>query len=136
MSTPPGMKVTAQGISGEGVEFSLINETGQGIVVTLFLVPVPPTPQLDSETWPSFTVLPASMPYNSNDGGPNLTQFVYPAPQGVYNAFVQVENGLYEVGADVSVSATGGEIANPLYAGASGHHILLDRRDVDAAGMR
>jgi hypothetical protein len=118
MSTPPGMKVNAHGTAGEGVQFNLINETDQGIVVTLFLVPVPPTPQLDRETWPSFAVLPASMPYNSNDGGPNLAQFLYTAPQGVYNAFVQVDNGLYEVGADVCVGATGGAIANPLYAGA------------------
>jgi hypothetical protein len=135
MSTPPGMNVNAQGITGEGVEFSLINETGQEIVVTLFLVPVPPTPQLDSETWPSFTVLPTSMTYHSNEGGPNLAQFLYPAAQGVYNAFVQVGSGLYEVGAEVSVDATGGEIANPLYAATPGHHIPLDRR-VDAAGMR
>ena len=38
MSTPPGMIVNAQGITGEGVEFSLINKTDKGIVVTLFLV--------------------------------------------------------------------------------------------------
>jgi hypothetical protein len=118
MSTPPGMIVKAQGVAGDGVEFSLINETDQGIVVTLFLVHVPPTPQLDCETWPSFTVLPASMPHNSNERGPNFAQFLYPAPQGVYNAFVQVDAGLYEVGADVGVSSTGGAIANPLFAGA------------------
>jgi hypothetical protein len=118
MSTPPGMKVNTHGIAGEGVQFNLINETDRGIIVTLFLVPVPPTPQLDGETWPSFTVLPTSMPYSSDDGGPNLAQFLYPAPRGVYNAFVQVDGGLYEVGADVSVSATGSGIANPLYAGA------------------
>jgi len=119
MSTPPGMKVSAHGIAGEGVQFNLINETDQGIIVTLFLVPVPPTPQLHREKWPSFTVLPTSMPYRSADGGPNLAQFLYPAPRGVYNAFVQVDSGLYEVGADVSVSATGSGIANPLYAGAN-----------------
>jgi len=32
MSTPPGMIVNAQGTAGDGVEFSLINETDQGIV--------------------------------------------------------------------------------------------------------
>jgi hypothetical protein len=110
--------VNAYGIAGEGVQFDLINETDQGIVVTLFLVPVPPTPQLDGETWPSFTVVPTSTPYSSADGGPDLAQFLYPAPRGVYNAFVQVDGGLYEVGAAVSVSATGSGIANPLYAGA------------------
>jgi hypothetical protein len=136
MSTPPGMNVNAQGITGEGVEFSLMNETDQGIVVTLFLVPVPPTPQLDCETWPSFTVPPTSMSYNSNDVDPNLAQFLYPAPQGVYNAFVQVDSGLYEVGAGVIVSSTGGAIANPPYAVPSGHHILPDRPDVDADRMR
>jgi hypothetical protein len=122
MSTPPGMKVNAQATAGDGVEFSLINESGQGIVVTLFLVPVPPTPQLDGETWPSFTVPPASSSGNSNDNhnDSNLTQFLYPAPRGVYNAFVQVDNGLYEVGADLVVSATGA---------------LLDRRDAHADVM-
>jgi hypothetical protein len=125
MSNPPGMKVNAQGTAGDGVEFSLINETGQGIVVTLFLVPVPPTPQLDGETWPSFTVPPASRsgkPIATNDthNDSNLTQFLYPAPRGVYNAFVQVDKGLYEVGAGVVVSATGA---------------LSDRRDAHADGM-
>ena len=104
--------------------------------MTLFLVPVPPTPQLDCETWPSFAVLPTSMTYNSNDVDSNPTRFLYPAPQGVYNAFVQVDTGLYEVGADVCVSSTGGAVENPLYVGVSGHHRLLDRPDVDAAGMR
>jgi hypothetical protein len=132
MSTPPGMVVNAKGITGEGVEFSLINETDQGFVVTLFLVPVPPTPQLVNETWPSFTVLPTSLPCNTNDVDSNLAQFLYPAPPGVYNAFVQVDGGLYEVGADVVVSATGGVVGNPLYASPSGHHILPDRPDVDA----
>ena len=136
MSTPPGMIVNAQGTAGDGVEFSLINETDQGIVVTLFLVPVPPTPQLDCETWPSFAVLPTSMPCNSNDVDPNLAQFLYSAPQGVYDAFVQVGSGLYEVGADVIVSATGGVIENPPYVEPSCHLILLDRTDVDADGMR
>jgi hypothetical protein len=130
------MIVNAQGITGEGVEFSLINETDQGIVVTLFLVPVPPTPQLVGETWPSFTVLPTSLPYNSNDVGPNLAQFLYPAPPGVYNAFVQVDGGLYEVGADVIVRATGDAIANPPNVAPSGHHIIPDRPDVHADVMR
>jgi hypothetical protein len=121
MSTPPGMKVNAQGAAGDGVEFSLMNETGQGIVVTLFLVPVPPTPQLDGETWPSFTVPPSSIPGNPDDNQHNLTQFLYPAPRGIYNAFVQVDSGLYEVGADVVVSTT---------------DALLDRRDAHAHGMR
>jgi hypothetical protein len=93
MSTPPGMVVNAQGIMGEGVEFSLINETEQGIVLTPFLVPIPPTPQLVRETWPSFTALPTSMAYNSNDVDPILAHFLYPASQGVYNAFVQVDSG-------------------------------------------
>ena len=132
MSTPPGMVVNAKGITGEGVEFSLINETDQGFVVTLFLVPVPPTPQLVNETWPSFTVLPTSLPCNTNDVDSNLAQFFYPAPPGVYNAFVQVDSGLYEVGADVVVNATGRVVGNPLYASPSGHHILPDRPDVDA----
>ncbi len=132
MSTPPGMLVKAQGITGEGVESALINETGQGIVVTLFLVPVPPTPQLVSETWPSFIVPPTALPYNSNDVDPSPVQFMYGAPPGVYNAFVQVDSGLYEVGADVIVSATGALIGNPPYVAPSGHHILADRPDVDA----
>jgi hypothetical protein len=131
MSTPPGMIVNAHGIADEGVEFRLINETDQGIVVILFLVPVPPTPPLVRETWPSFTVLPTSMAQNSNDVDPVPAQFLYPAPQGVYNAFVQVDSGLYEVGAEVIVSATGGVIANPAYAAPSGHHILRDRPAVD-----
>ncbi|MGO9157652.1 hypothetical protein [Mycobacterium sp.] len=136
MSTPPGMIVNAQGITGEGVEFSLINETDREIVVTLLLVPVPPTPQLVNETWPSFTVLPTSLPCNTNGVDPNLVQFLYLTPQGVYNAFVQVDSGLYEVGADVVVNATGRVVGHPLYASPSGHHILPDRPDVDADVMR
>lgn len=136
MSTPPGMLVKARGITGEGVEFALINETGQGIVVTLFLVPVPPRPQLVGETWPSFTVLPTSLRHNSNDGDPDLVQFMYAAPPGVYNAFVQVDSGLYEVGAEIIVRATGALIGNPPYVAPWGHHILPDCPDVDAEMRR
>ena len=104
MSSPPGMIVNAQGMTAEGIEFSLINETGQAITVTPILVPVPPTPELDTEfVGGSLSVPPTSLPYNSKDVDPNLVQFSYPAPPGVYNAFVQVDGWTYEVGADLVV---------------------------------
>ena len=76
------------------------------------------------------------MPYNPNNFDPNLAQFLYSAPQGVYNAFVRVDSGLYEVGAEVIVSATGGVTANPACVAPSGRHLFPDRPDVDAEGMR
>ena len=76
------------------------------------------------------------MPYNPYNFDPNLAQFLYSAPQGVYNAFVQVDSGLYEVGAEVIVSATGGVTATPACVAPSGRHLFPDRPDVDAEGMR
>lgn len=133
MSSPPGMIVNAQGMTAVGIEFSLINETGQAITVTPILVPVLPTPELDTEfVGGSLSVPPTSLPYNSKDVDPNLVQFLYPAPPGVYNAFVQVDGWTYEVGADLIVEAIGAIIGNPFYVPRrSGYHILSDRPAVD-----
>ena len=85
MSSPPGMIVNAQGMTAEGIEFSLINETGQAITVTPILVPVAPTPELDTEfVGGSLSVPPTSLPYNSKDVDPkSRAVLVSRAPRGV-----------------------------------------------------
>ncbi|MGA7051259.1 MAG: hypothetical protein WBZ37_08270 [Mycobacterium sp.] len=53
------------------------------------------------------------MPYNSNDVDPNLAQFLYRAPHGVYNSFVQADSGLRKVGPMLFYSLPPGVSALP-----------------------